>query len=507
MNTTGEKKGAFLRGAGILCHISSLPGKYGIGSLGKEAYNFVDFLERSKIKYWQILPLVQTGYGDSPYQSVCCNSGNPYFIDLPTLCDMGLLTEEELAAAEMPEGRVNYGELYSRRYATLRLAYGRFNIEDKSFRQFVKSGLFDDYALFMSLKSIYGGTYRDWPRAYKYKEELAISELRENLYKKEYCFWQFLQYEFLREWKALKKYANGKGIELVGDIPLYVADDSSDVWAHPELFLLDEDLNPTEVAGVPPDYFSATGQLWGNPLYDWAANEEQNFAWWTDRIRRSCELYDIVRIDHFRGFDRFYAIPEGAPTAEVGEWRKGPGIKLFRAAESALGNVKIIAEDLGIIDEGVVALRDATGFPGMKIMMFAFDGNAKNEYLPQYIEENTVTYTGTHDNDTAYGFILGMSEERFMQFKKLLRAALKYEGISYPVVSRAEAARALVKCALGTKSDMCIVPIQDILGLDNSARMNVPSTSSGNWQFRLEEVPGRRVAAWVRAAVKSSARE
>lgn len=495
------------RGAGILCHISSLPGKYGIGSFGKEAYEFVDFLERSKIKYWQILPLVQTGYGDSPYQSVCCNSLNPYFIDVESLAERGLLTRDELAAAEMPAGKVDYGALYSRRYAALRLAYRRFNVNDAAFKEFVESGLYDDYALFMSLKSIYGGTYRDWPRAFKFKEELAISELRKNVYKKEYCFWQFLQFECMNEWRALKSYANGKGIEIIGDIPLYVADDSSDVWAHPEMFLLDKNLNPTEVAGVPPDYFSATGQLWGNPLYDWDAAKKDGYKWWTERMARACELYDVVRIDHFRGFDRFYAIPEGAATAEVGEWRDGPGIALFEAAKAALGPVKIIAEDLGILDDGVIALRDKTGFPGMKIMLFAFDGNENNEYLPQFIEENTVTYTGTHDNDTAFGFILGMDDGQFFKFRKLLRAALRYEGDSYPVVDRHEAARGVVRCALGTKSVMAVVPIQDILGLDNSARMNVPSTPSGNWQFRLEKIPDRRIAAWLRNMVKASGRE
>ncbi|HIR29392.1 MAG TPA: 4-alpha-glucanotransferase [Candidatus Coproplasma stercorigallinarum] len=499
-------KRRFERGAGVLCHISSLPGKYGIGSLGKEAYDFVDFLERSKIKYWQILPLVQTGYGDSPYQSVCCNSGNPYFIDLEELYRRGLLDAEELKEAQMPAGRVDYGELYKRRYATLRRAYARFNIRGKDFSKFVESGLFDDYALFMSLKSVYGGTFRDFPKAYKFKEKLAIDEFRANAYKKEYCFWQFLQYEFLCQWKKLKEYANSKGIKIIGDIPLYMAADSSDVWAHPEMFLLDEDLNPAEVAGVPPDYFSATGQLWGNPLYDWGAAEKDGYRWWINRIQRAFELYDIVRVDHFRGFDRYYAIPAGSPTAEVGEWRQGPGIKLFEAMERAAGHLNFIAEDLGVIDDGVVALRDETGFPGMKIMLFAFDGNAENEYLPQYIGENTVTYTGTHDNDTALGFVEGMTDERFAEFRKLLREALKYEGVSYPIVSREDAARAIVKCALGAKSDMCIVPVQDVLGLDNSARMNVPSTPSGNWQFRLEEIPSRRVAAWLRTAVKSSGR-
>lgn len=499
-------KRRFKRGAGVLCHISSLPGPYGIGSLGSAAYKFVDFLAKSRVKYWQILPLVQTGYGDSPYQSVCCNSGNPYFIDLERLAKEGLLTEEELEDARMPVGRVNYGELYKSRYATLRTAFSRFDISTPEFKEFVNSGLFDDYALFMSLKTRYGGTFRDFPRAYKHREGLAVSEFRRNNYANEYCFWQFLQFEFMRQWKALKTYANANGIQLIGDIPLYVAADSSDVWAHPELFLVDEDLNPTAVAGVPPDYFSATGQLWGNPLYDWDYAKSTGYRWWIDRFAHAYELYDIVRLDHFRGFDRYYAVPAGAPTAESGEWRNGPGLELFEAAERALGHLNIIAEDLGVIDDGVVALRSATGFPGMKIMLFAFDGNEGNDYLPQHITENSVTYTGTHDNDTAYGFVKDMPHERFEHFKKQVRAALRYEGVSYPLVTRTEAARALVKCALGTRSDICIIPIQDVLGLDNSARMNVPSVPSGNWQFRLEEVPGRQVAAWLRNAVKSSAR-
>lgn len=490
----------------MLCHISSLPNKYGIGSLGKEAYDFVDFLEKSKVKYWQILPLVQTGYGDSPYQSVCCNSGNPYFIDLERLYRQGLLDEEELKSAEMPAGKVDYGQLYIQRYAILRRAYARFNIRGKQFEEFVKSGQFDDYALFMSLKTLYGGTFRDWPDAYKFKEELAISEFRESAYKKEYCFWQFLQFTFFSQWAELKKYANSKGIKLIGDIPLYVAEDSSDVWAHPSMFLLDEDLNPTEVAGVPPDYFSATGQLWGNPLYDWDAAEKSGFKWWTERIERAYKLYDILRFDHFRGFDRFYAIPAGAPTAEVGEWRQGPGLKLFKAVERRAGHLNVIAEDLGVIDDGVVALRENTGFPGMKIMLFAFDGNSENDYLPQYIKPNTVTYTGTHDNDTALGFLEGMDEAQFNSFKKQLRAALRWEGVSYPMVSRKDAVRAIVRCALGTASDMCIVPVQDILGLDNSARMNTPSNPSGNWQFRLAEIPSRQAAAWLRNAIKLSGR-
>ena len=270
--------------------------------------------------------------------------------------------------------------------------------------------------------------------------------------------------------------------------------------------MLDEAINPVKVAGVPPDYFSATGQLWGNPLYDWQAAERDGYSWWIERIRRAYELYDIVRMDHFRGFDRFYAVPAGAATAQVGEWLPGPGLKLFEAAERALGHLNVIAEDLGVIDEGVVDLRDRTGFPGMKIMLFAFDGNEENEYLPKNIKPNSVTYTGTHDNDTAFGFIEEMPKERFAAFVKMLRAALRQEKLSFPIVSRADAAQALVMCALGTKSDICIIPVQDVLGMDNSARMNTPAIPGGNWRFRLKDIPGRKTAAWLRKAVKESGR-
>ncbi len=495
----------FERGAGVLCHISSLPGRYGIGSLGKEAYEFADFLQRCNIKYWQILPLVQTGYGDSPYQSVCGDSGNPYFIDLVQLREMGLLTEEELRAAEMPSGLTDYGGLYTRRYATLKSAFARFETSDAEFAAFVEGGRFNDYALFMSLKSKFSGSFNTFPSEYKFRHPESLSWFKaENM--QEYLFWQFVQFVFERQWQKLKAYVNNKGIKIIGDIPLYMAYDSADLWAHPEIFRLDEDLNPTEVAGVPPDYFSATGQLWGNPLYDWHAVRAEGYKWWTDRIERALALYDIVRIDHFRGFDRYYAIPASAPTAQYGEWRNGPGAELFSAAESRLGRLPFIAEDLGVIDEGVVALREATGFPGMKIMLFAFDGNAQNEYLPKFISENSVTYTGTHDNDTALGFILGMDERQFTVFKRQLSEALWSEGVVYPVTSRQSAALALVRCALGTKSDIAVVPIQDILSLDNSARMNTPSTPTGNWQFRLDEIPSAKVAAWLKAAVIDTGR-
>ena len=277
------------RGAGVLCHISSLPGKYGIGTLGKEAYDFADFLKSARVKYWQILPLAQTGYGDSPYSSVCCNSGNPYFIDLEALRDEGLLDEDELASCEMPQGETDYGALYKTRYDVLRLAYARFNIKDEDFVNFVESGEYDDYAVFMSLKSRYSGSFSSFPDSYKYIENLAIKEFRETVYKSDYCFWIFLQYVFKKQWTKLKEYVNSLGIKIIGDLPLYVAYDSSDVWARPELFRLDEDLNPTEVAGVPPDYFSPTGQLWGNPVYNWDLMESENYDWWIKRIKKAME--------------------------------------------------------------------------------------------------------------------------------------------------------------------------------------------------------------------------
>lgn len=490
------------KGAGVLCHISSLPGKYGIGTLGKEAYDFADFLKSARVKYWQILPLAQTGYGDSPYSSVCCNSGNPYFIDLEALRDEGLLDEEELASCEMPQGETDYGALYKTRYDVLRLAYARFNIKDEDFVNFVESGEYDDYAVFMSLKSRYSGSFSSFPDSYKYIENLAIKEFRETVYKSDYCFWIFLQYVFKKQWTKLKEYVNSLGIKIIGDLPLYVAYDSSDVWARPELFRLDEDLNPTEVAGVPPDYFSPTGQLWGNPVYNWDLMESENYDWWIKRIKKAMETVDIIRIDHFRGFDRYFAIPADAPTAETGEWKQGPGLRLFMQIRRKLGNVPIIAEDLGIIDYGVERLRQRTGYPGMKIMLFAFDGKPTNPYLPRNIQENSVAYTGTHDNATTLGLLNRMDESQFKVFKARLRAALADEKVVFPFVTKEEAARALCVSVLASKADIAVLPIQDLLLLDDTARMNVPSTAEGNWKFRLEKQPTRYNAAIMRKIVK-----
>ena len=494
------------RGAGILCHVSSLPGKYGIGSLGKEAYAFADWLKSAHIKYWQILPLAQTGYGDSPYMSVGCNSGNPYFIDLEALRDDGLLDDEELASCEVPFGPVNYGDLYEKRFNVLRIAYARFNIKDEEFTAFVDSGEFEDYAVFMSLKSRYSCTFDAFPDSYKYTENLAIKDFKASVYKSDYCFWLFLQFVFRKQWLKLKDYVNSLGIKIIGDVPLYVAYDSADVWAHPELFKLDEDLHPTEVAGVPPDYFAPTGQLWGNPVYNWEVMESDNYDWWINRIKQASKLLDIIRIDHFRGFDRYYSIPAGETTAENGEWKQGPGLKLFLQIKMRLGDIPVIAEDLGIVDAGVEKLRRRTGYPGMKIMLFAFDGKEENPYLPKNIESNSVAYTGTHDNATCLGLLERMTEPQFKVFKSRLRAALKDEGVVYPFVTREQAVRALCLCVFASNAGVSVIPVQDLLCLDDRARMNMPGTSQGNWRFRLAELPDRKTTAILRSIVEEYGR-
>ena len=473
------------RAAGVLCHISSLPGKYGIGSLGKEAYRFAKLLAKCGVTYWQILPLVQTGYGDSPYSSVSCSSGNPYFIDLDRLAAEGLLTAEELRAA-CHSGKVDYGALYNERYMTLRKAFSRFNFDGSEFRAFVKSGVAEDYALFMTAKQVYGENFLSWETPLKFRDADALEKLRTDFHE-EYLFWNFLQYKFRTQWFALKAYCNRLGLRIIGDIPLYVAADSADVWAHPELFKLDRDLRPVKVAGVPPDYFSKTGQLWGNPIYDWEAHKKEGFRWWTERLESAFLLYDVVRIDHFRGIDRYYEIPAFAETAIDGVWQKGPGEKLFAGLSN---RENIIAEDLGVMDEGVRRLRIKLGFPGMKVLLFAFDGNEENEFLPKNITEDSVTYTGTHDNDTVAGYIKSLSTEEFLIFRSRVATALAEEGIWVPLGDTVKGfPEALVRLALKCRSALAVIPVQDILGLDNSARMNLPGTSEGNWQFRLTGLP------------------
>lgn len=490
------------RGAGVLCHISSLWGKYGIGSLGKEAYEFADFLKSAHVKYWQILPLVQTGYGNSPYSSVCCNSGNPYFIDLEDLAEQGLLNKEELESCEAFGGDVDYDKLYNTRYETLKTAFLRFDKDGEEFKAFVESGEFDAYAVFMALCAKFGGSLLNFPEEYRDYNGEAVKKFREEVYNTDYLFWQFLQFQFAGQWQKLKNYVNSLGIKIIGDIPLYVAYDSADVWEHPELFQLDEDMKPVKVAGVPPDYFSNTGQLWGNPLYDWEKMADDGYGWWVERIRKASALYDVVRIDHFRGLDRYYAIPADAETAETGEWVDGPKEKLFWAVREKLGDIPMIAEDLGFMDEGVEKLRLSAGFPGMKIALFAFDGDPDNDYLPHNMSENCVAYTGTHDNATALGLLEKMTEAQFKVFKKRLRAEMNEVGLVLPFVTREEAARALVALTLASPANLAVIPVQDLLGLNDEARMNIPSTVGGNWQFRLFEKPSRYHAAVLRKMIK-----
>ncbi len=474
-----------IRAAGVLCHISSLAGKYGIGNL-RDAARFALTLSASGVKYWQILPLVQTGYGDSPYQSVSCTSGNPYFIDLDELGRAGLLKQRELKeirARYKNVARVDYGALYEERYQTLRLAFSRFAFDNEAFRAFVKEGKFEDYALFMTAKTVYGGSFCDWDEPLKRHEPDALEKLRTE-YHEEYLFWQFLQYTFRSQWEEFHKGCLAAGVRLIGDIPLYVAYDSADVWADPFLFKLDGDLKPTQVAGVPPDYFSATGQLWGNPVYDWAEHEKRGFAWWTERLKTALSTFDLVRIDHFRGIDRYYEIPAGAADATGGRWSDGPKDGLF----AGLGEEKnrIIAEDLGIIDDGVRALLKRTGFPGMKVLLFAFDGNPENPFLPANIGRNSVVYTGTHDNDTVRGYADSLTAEEVLLLRSRVAQALGGAKISLKLDAQGKnLPEALIRLALSSEAELAVVPVQDILNLGDASRMNFPGRSEGNWQFRL----------------------
>ena len=476
------------RSAGVLLHISSLPGKYGIGSLGKEAYRFAKRLARAGVRYWQILPLVQTGYGDSPYQSVSCSSGNPYFIDLDLLEGQGLLTKKELKPLRR-KGDVDYGALYTERYQTLRTAYSRFFFDSAEFRAYVDEGTHEDYALFMTAKTVFGGSFCDWEEGIRRREPQALEKLRTD-YHEEYLFWQFLQYEFDLQWKALKEYCNSLGIRIIGDIPLYVAYDSADVWAHPELFKLDGELKPAKVAGVPPDYFSETGQLWGNPVFDWAAHKKEDYQWWRARLAQALKTYDLVRIDHFRGLDRYYEIDAGEETAVNGAWQDGPKDELFEGVDLS----RIIAEDLGEMDDGVRSLIRRTGLPGMKVLLFAFDGDEDNAFLPHNIHENSVCYTGTHDNDTVAGYVKSLTAEEFLLLRSRVAKELDLVGMNIRIGQTPERfAKTLTEIAMASSAGLAVVPVQDLMGLDNTCRMNHPGTNGGNWCWRLKKLPSASV--------------
>ncbi|MGN0399699.1 MAG: 4-alpha-glucanotransferase [Blautia sp.] len=474
------------REAGVLLAISSLPSKYGIGCFSKSAYNFVDWLKEAGQTYWQILPVGPTSYGDSPYQSFSTFAGNPYFICLEDLIREGVLTEEECDEIDFGEKEddIDYEKLYKGRFPLLRKAYERSNIsENPEYCKFVQenSWWLSDYALFMAVKNFFGGVeWTQWPEDIRLRYGYALDYYRKELYF-EIEFQQYMQFKFFQQWYALKSYANSKGIRIVGDIPIYVAMDSADTWAHPELFQLDERNIPVAVAGCPPDGFSATGQLWGNPLYRWEYHRNTQYAWWVSRLWYCFNLYDVVRIDHFRGFDEYFSIPYGEESAINGHWEKGPGIELFRRVEQCLGWHPVIAEDLGYVTDSVRRLVWETGFPGMKVLEFAFDSRdsgSANDYLPHNYPENCVVYTGTHDNETVAGWLDSITEEE----QKMAR-----DYLCDHMTPKKELYKPFVALAMRSNARMCIIPIQDYLGYDNTCRMNKPSTVGTNWRWRVQE--------------------
>ena len=470
-----------MRASGILMGISSIPSKYGIGCFSKEAYEFVDQLEQAGQQYWQILPLGPTGYGDSPYQSVSTFAGNPYFINLEDLIEKGLLTRGECESCDWggSESYVDYEKMYMSRYKLLRKAYERADLsKDEDYADFLKEeqNWLTDYCLFMAIKNDQKGIcWIDWPEELKDRHSKAVKEAEKEL-EEEIDFYRFQQYCFTTQWRKLKAYANEKGISIIGDVPIYVALDSSDAWANPEMLQFDKDHNPKSVAGRPPDAFSATGQLWGNPLYDWKKLKATGYDWWVQRMQHCLELYDVVRIDHFRGFDEYYAIPYGETTAQKGKWEKGPGMDLFNTLNKKIENLRVIAEDLGFLTKSVLEMLKESGYPGMKVLQFAFDGSENSSYLPYKYEHNCVVYTGTHDNETTKGWLENLQGHDRDFVREYINC---YEA---PVN---DCVWALIRTALASVADLAIIPIQDYLCLGNEARMNVPATLGDNWKWRL----------------------
>ena len=498
-----NEEGIIMRESGILMPVSSLPGPYGIGCFGVEALKFVDFLAAAGQHIWQLLPLSPTGYGDSPYQSCSAFAGNPYFIDLDALKADGLLTAAQLKAE--PWGTdplsVDYGTLYTSRYKVLRAAYaawrekyaGRFGCahyypDDYYAFTLTNESWLNDYAMYMALKTANGmKSWAEWPREYRLRDAGALAEFAAGQ-EEEIGFWKFLQYEFAVQWKKVKDYANEKGIKILGDIPIYVSADSVDAWVGGELFELDAQGGFARVAGCPPDYFSADGQLWGNPLYNWPYHKQTGYAWWVRRVRHALGIYDLLRIDHFRGFDTYWAIPAGSSTARTGKWENGPGMDLFRALEAALGKLPIIAEDLGDLVPSVRKLLADSTFPGMKVLQFAF-GGGDNEYLPHNHVKNSVVYPGTHDNTTLTDWWVNAAPAK----EKANAAAYLHLTPCKPTAKevaavRTDAARtALLRAALGSVADRAIIPMADWLGLGAEAHLNTPGKLGGNWAWRAAE--------------------
>lgn len=470
-----------MRRNGMLLPIASLPSPYGIGGFSKEAYEFIDLLEETGQKLWQILPLGPTSYGDSPYQSFSTFAGNPYFIDLDTLAEKGWLTKEACEASDYGdnESYIDYGRIYHSRFVLLKQAFLNSDIlSDEKFTEFCKANQhwLPDYALYMALKNQNDGkSWIEWEEEICLRKPEAVEYYKKEL-EEECNFYEFLQYEFHEQWTKVKEYAHEKGIQIVGDVPIYVAFDSADTWANPELFQLDEKNLPLGVAGCPPDAFSATGQLWGNPLYNWAYHKKTGYDWWLKRIAYCFDLYDIVRIDHFRGFDEYYSIPYGDETAVNGHWEKGPGMDLFNTVKEKLGELDIIAEDLGFLTESVFQLLKDSGYPGMKVLQFAFDPSEDSDYLTYKYQRNCVVYTGTHDNDTTAGWFEKLSDGD-------KEVALRYMNSFY--TPKEEQHWDLIALAMRRTADTCIIPVQDFLGLGSEARINMPSTLGDNWKWRM----------------------
>lgn len=459
---------------GILMPVFALPGDYGTGTFGKESYDFIDFLVKSKHYIWQVLPLGQTSFGDSPYQTVSDKSLNPYYCDLEDLYKQNLITVTELENEKRKVTKVNYAALYNRRYALLKKAYSRFTPTDE-FLSFVNKKEFYDYAVFMTLKSVYGSR-ENFPEKLKFRKKSAVDEFVAERYD-EVLFYEFIQFILKKQYEKLRAYAKEKGVKILGDLPLYVAGDGEEVWRDPSVFLLNENLNPEKVAGVPPDYFSADGQLWGNPVYNYAAMKRNGYRWWKSRLRFALSRYDYLRIDHFRGLDRYWAIPNGEKAVN-GEWEKADGFEIL----CKFPKNRLIAEDLGVIDDGVINLMKRLDLRGMKVLLFAFNGDKNNPYLPENVDEKSVSYIGTHDNDTAVGYInkLGKDEK-----KRFIKAVAGYAGVTPSSLDSAKKiADALLKILYSLKSEIVISSFADVNALGNKYRINEPSTM-GNWTVRF----------------------
>ena len=473
----------FERSAGVLMPVSSLPSPYGIGTFGKSAYEFVDNLAAARQKFWQVLPLGPTSFGDSPYASFSAFAGNPYFIDLDILIDEGLLDADYVNSFmwNLEEQYVDYGLIYSSRFQVLRTAFENSrhrDLEDcKIFLEDNKDWL-EDYCLYSACKDKYDGTsWVDWEEKIKFRDDNAIQEIKEKL-RSDIEFYQFIQFKFFEQWNKLKKYANEKDIQIIGDIPIYVAMDSADVWQHTDLFQLDKELNPKKVAGVPPDAFSESGQRWGNPLYDWKKIESDGFSWWKKRMEHSARLYDVFRIDHFIGMVKYYAIPAEDEDARNGNWENGPGMKLIQVINEAIGDKRIIAEDLGVQMPEVIDVLEKSGYPGMKVIEFAFDGDRKNSHLPYNWMPNTVAYGGTHDNDTLVGYFTGLRHWELGYIREYMECR---NGSIEELVDK------IFKSVYESVADVIIFQMQDILKIGNIGRMNLPSSMGTNWRWRMVE--------------------